>query len=372
MELLGRWEFAKPQGPPSAIELYEGDLSRLPPEHAVDILVVSAFPNDYNALPGSLIHALEQVGVSVARLAESKEDDMREGISCWLSRPIPTTAFRRVLCIESGWRGGPLDITDDLFRALAPMALSEHRTDSVAMPVIGTGYQRSDPSRMLGAILQSAAGWFRRGMAIRVLKIVVLKRLAEMAKAELARQQAMAESPALRQAYAQQFLKTGGESLSTVRGGTLAGGRAPVEEPGGYDIFLSYSHKDTPAAEKIVGILRQHAPHLRIFYDRKALAPGDSWLLEIAEALDNSKRVAALYTPDYWSSRNCKLEFTAALTRQTDSDRQILFPIYFREARILTMFKNIQFADCREADLTKLEQVSRDLCAACVGPYSAS
>jgi hypothetical protein len=56
MILLAEWVLHQ-DGEEHRIELYWGDLSYLPQEQAVDLLVVSAFPNDYIPTPSSLIGA---------------------------------------------------------------------------------------------------------------------------------------------------------------------------------------------------------------------------------------------------------------------------------------------------------------------------
>src|SRR5206468_3398800 len=77
------------QGGTHSIELYEGDVTKIPAEQAVDLLVVSAFPNDYYPTPRSVIGSLAEMGVSVAELAEDKEVDLRQFSSCWLSKLLP-------------------------------------------------------------------------------------------------------------------------------------------------------------------------------------------------------------------------------------------------------------------------------------------
>lgn len=88
------------------INLAVGDLANLPPEHAVDAIIVSAFPDDYALTARSLIGALERRRISVAELALRKAVDLRQFSSCWLSEVINQhdAGFHRILCFESAYR----------------------------------------------------------------------------------------------------------------------------------------------------------------------------------------------------------------------------------------------------------------------------
>ncbi|MGC2635779.1 MAG: TIR domain-containing protein [Acidobacteriaceae bacterium] len=346
MRLLAEWKLEH-KGSKRSIELYWGDLSWLPPEHAVDLLVVSAFPNDYIPTPTSLIGALDRNGVSVARLALEKEIDMREDFSCWISEPVLNSrSFSRILCVESGWRGTPPEVAEDLFRALAPSSLTRIAHRSIAMPLIGAGDQGYSADQMMKAILRAAVAWVRRGLDVEVLKIVAYSSeaatLAQKAFVEARRGDEM-ERPA-------------------AEGKSIAGpAKAAAIESGGYDLFISYAHEDAETALKICGEVQRAAPLARIFVDRKELATGTTWTLGLAESLDEAKIVAALFTPRYWSSKFCKLEFVAAFTRQNDTGRPVLFPIYFERATIPYLFQTVQFTDCRQSDAVKLKDACTSL-----------
>jgi hypothetical protein len=327
------------------IQLLQGDLSELPPQHAVDLLVVSSFSNDYSPTATSLIGSLYRKGISVEQLSLSKLLDMRQEFSCWLSRPLrETTSFRQLLCIESGWRGTPPEITDDLFRALAPLFVTTFPNGSLAMPIIGAGDQGWPANQMLESILWTALSWLKRGLSIGVIKIVVYSEIV----AESAKQKFM-EVQRAQAAIDQHERERVGQKVEQLSSNV-------------YDVFVSYSHEDSDHAEAIVKLVQQSVPGARIFYDQKALVPGHSWIMDIAESLDSARRVTALFTPHYWSSRYCKDEFAAALTRQYDTGKAILFPIYFRSANIPYLFRNLQYADCREADSTKLGEACTVLC----------
>jgi hypothetical protein len=345
MKLLAKWEVPH-QGAVRRIELYWGDLSWIPPEQAVDILVVSAFPNDYLPTPSSLIGALARNGVSVAHIALDKQLDMREDFSCWLSKPLShVSRYRRILCIESGWRGTPPEIADDLFRAIALSSLADVPHASLAMPLIGAGDQDYPPDQIMRAILLAAVSWFRRGLDVRVVKIVAYSdRSASLA------QTAFLEAMRLDSAPPQPDDRTARDLEAALPTGHC-------------DLFVSYAHEDADTAKIICKSIKKVAPRAQVFFDRITLEPGASWLLRIAESLDEAKYVVPLYTPRYWASSYCKDEFAAAYVRQNDTKRQILFPVYYQTSQIPYLLKTVQFEDCRESDSAKLIAACNSVCA---------
>jgi hypothetical protein len=326
------------------IELYQGDLTNLKPEEAVDILVVSAFPNDYIPTSTSLIGALYRKGVSVGQLARSKAVDLRQTFSCWMSQEVATShsgiQFKRILCFESSWRGTPPSVIGDIFRALAPFLGGEPPMSTVAMPIIASGDQGYGVSEMLPPLIDAAVHWMALGHPLKRLKIVAYSDFqAAQAKELFAELKKKHTSPPFE-----------------------------AKQDSKYDVFISYAHEDVNAAELITKELQSLQPSIRIFMDRMSINIGAAWQPEIFEAIDACRKVLALFSPSYLNSKVCKEEFNIAWVRGREADEDCVFPIFLFSAPLPTYMKYRLYVDCREGDENKLRTACSNLLSALSKP----
>lgn len=328
------------QGPNTRhIELYHGDLSKIPPDEAVDLLVVSAFPNDYVPTWGSLIGALHRQGLSVYELAQHKAVDLRKAFSCWLSGDIGVLyerfGFRRVLCFEPLVRGAPAEVVGEIFQSLMPFAHGEPPIATVAMPLVASGDQGVAISEILSPLLEAATRWLALGLPIDRLKIVEYSqsKASELARGFAAFKSGFAPDPI---------------------------GSSPRFA---YHSFISYSHRNRDAVDYMVTELKRRKPDVRVFLDRQDIDTGHSWQQGIFDALDDCHTVVAVYSPPYLQSKVCKEEFNIALFRHRESKTGVLLPVYLFSAELPTYMKLVQFLDCREGDHARLADACRDIVA---------
>jgi hypothetical protein len=325
---------------PRHVELYSGDLTDIPPAEAVDILVASAFPDDYTPTPGSLTEALARKGVSLAELAKAKAVDLRQFCSCWLSQEVrqPGVQFRRILCFEPAIRGRPPEVVGDIFRCLAPLAGGQPPFRQIAMPVVASGDMREDPAVMLGALVDAAVHWLALGLPIERIKIVeYLAHKAERLQATFAllKKQYSRTTPQLE----------------------------PRKQPK-YDFFISYAQRDAKEeADELAAELCRLRPGVRVFLDRLSLNVGRAWQQELDEALADCRKVVALSTPGYLASKVCQEEFNMARLRHRNSGEEILLPIYVRTVDLPLPMQQFQYIDCREADRAKIREACQKLLA---------
>lgn len=321
------------------IEFYHGNLTDMPVEHAVDILVVSAWPNSYEPTPGTVIGSLADKGISVAELATKKAADYRETFSCWMSEEVKSSdfgiQFKQILCFEPYSRGEPAEVIGDIFQSLMPFLIGESSTKKVAMSLVATGGQKVPLADILEPLLNAAVHWLNVGLPVDVLKIV---EYSELKAAEL------------KGAFS--ILK---RQLKTVRQEWTSSYK--------YDAFISYSHANTDEVLTIVEELQALKPDIRIFFDRKNLNTGMAWQEELYEALDDCNKVIAVYSPTYLKSKVCKEEFNIALFRHRDSEQGVLLPIYLQSTELPTYMKLIQFIDLRNKNRNQYKSACEQLLA---------
>ena len=129
-----------------------------------------------------------------------------------------------------------------------------------------------------------------------------------------------------------------------------------------FDWFVSDVHKDDSRMHVVRDELALRRPDLRIFVDRQELKPGMAWQQELNDAIENSRRVLAFYSPAYVDSRVCMEEFNLAMCRRHKESRtDFLIPIYLSSAALDSRMKQLQYIDCRDGGEQRLREASNQL-----------
>ena len=324
-------------GGPRTIAIYQGDLTAIPPEEAVDVLVVSALPNSYRPSPKSLIGALHRRGVSVEALATDKAEDFRPTLACWLSKPIKAAdpiQFRRILCFEPQHKGKPAEVIGDVFQCLVSMSITTPM-NSVAMPILAGRVHEATNLEMVVPLLEAAAQWLAKDLPIKTIKIVASSVVSA------------AELRGAFSVFKHQY-------------------KPPVIAPTTsykYDLFISYCHANKEDVNFLVAELKRQRSGIRIFQDILVLKPGTVWQHEILEALDNCAKIVTCYTPQYLASPICLEEYGIALIRNRREHHKVLAPIYLRTCKLPTFMELTQYIDCCEGDEAKLRDAATKILA---------
>lgn len=320
------------------IQFCVGDVTRMGPIDTVDVLVTSAFKDDYIPVPSTVFGSLYRKGIYVEDLAADKEVDLRGAFSCWLSKeiidPPRGVEFKRLLCYEPSKSAKAGEQIGDIFRSMAPFIGGEDPIRTVATTLVAAGASRRiTQHESLQLLVEAAVHWMSSGLPIEQFKIICLPNQ---------------NVKALTQLFAE--LKSRYDSMTPQRQVQFS-----------YDYFISYSHQDTREVELFVNLLQTQKKDLRIFIDKKSLNPGSAWQREIYDAIDDCRKVATFFSPTYLDSKVCLEEFNIALYRHRESEEPILTPIFLYSANLPTYMKLIQFVDCRESNREKLQQAAAHL-----------
>ena len=323
--------------PDRRVDLWWGDLTELAELEATDVLIVSAFLDDYTPTRDSMIGTLDASGLSVAELARDKDLDIRATHSCWLSKPLPAgypgLRYRRILCFEPDPKSNPPDRVGDIFNALEWILAVRPGIKTAAMPLVAAGDMGSPADGVVRALLGAALPWLEVGLAIDRLSIAV------RSEASLA---------IARDVFAE--VKKGYTSPA-----------APLSGDVDFDVFISYSHQNKEAADILAKRLREIRSGIRIFLDREYLQAGMAWQEEIYKSVERSRYVVAMLSPDYLASKNCRTEFAIARLHGDRVNRRVLQPVYAYSADLPTRIQILQYFDAREGDTARLSQAAEEI-----------
>jgi hypothetical protein len=320
-------------GKGKCIELYLGNLAAPNINTSFDLLVTSAFPNCYSPNKGTLIGSLFEAGISVLELSKNKAIDLRDNFSSWVSAEISQQDigikpwFKRLLCFEHMYRGEAQDMVNGIFQAIMPFVLVPPQIKTIAMPVVASGNQGQDPEIMFNALLKSSIYWLQMGMPVEKIIFVEINEY----------------KVGLYQNIFHDFLNDYIPQSNLIKKTKL------------YDLFFSYSHLNMKEVDYVCKTFKDMMPDIKVFVDRSEIEGGHSWQDRIFEAIENSKKIVAFYSPDYLASTICKEEYNVARLINGESSSCVLKPIYLYSASLPAYMRAIHYYDCREAHFDRLK-----------------
>jgi hypothetical protein len=142
------------------IEIHNDDLTAL--NWNFDILVMSAYQNRYNPAPNTVIKALEDnLGINLFDLSLKPTLDLRSSLNCWISNSIEGEKFNHILCVEGiktaiADSGTSETAISDLFGFISLLNYKNIKVQSIAMPLIGVGFQGNSIEAVLPILIDKA------------------------------------------------------------------------------------------------------------------------------------------------------------------------------------------------------------------------
>lgn len=150
-----------------SIHLITDDICKL--QYEFDILICSSYKNNYYPSSGTLIGSLDYyLGISVEEL---REDCVLSTDYCWLSKEIPNSPFKRIMCVEFLNQGE--SYSNNYEKEACAFALFEMRqmiekaymmnipVETIAMPILGTGREHIDITYIIPSLIKNSELLFK-------------------------------------------------------------------------------------------------------------------------------------------------------------------------------------------------------------------
>lgn len=106
-------------------------------------------------------------------------------------------------------------------------------------------------------------------------------------------------------------------------------------------VFLSYSHKDSEWAERLMAHLNTaESQGLVQYWSDKLLCPGDEWQKKVKEEIEKSKVFVILLSPEYLASQfSSDVEFP--LIKEASDDGALIIPVLIKPVS-LSAYRGLQ------------------------------
>ncbi|HKQ77659.1 MAG TPA: TIR domain-containing protein [Blastocatellia bacterium] len=133
-----------------------------------------------------------------------------------------------------------------------------------------------------------------------------------------------------------------------------------------YDVFISHSSKDKPAARELAERLRRDG--IRVWFDKWEIKPGDAILLKIQEGLGQSRTLALLMSEHADASDWVTFEHHAVLFRDPMNQQRRFIPVRLDDADVKDTLRQFAYVDWRQ----RSDEEYARLLAACRPPSIAA